>query len=223
MNRGTLTIRKALSIKLFIAHKAVDLPMPARRRPSDTYSPTDRVPLSFRVRPALKARMEQAVDETGRTLMTEVESKLEWAYDHVDRLGGERVAMLLEALAQTALANFGAGWRDDPDRFFEVEQLWKKMLEDARPPLRQGPRVARPPGEPVTAEPTITAASDSTAEFRPGSAPLDRELMEQLLRLAEQMNRLLRRLVLTNAEDELAQSPTIEAPPAAIPEQAEEQ
>jgi hypothetical protein len=107
--------------------------MPAHRRPSDTYDPAARVPVSFRLRPSAKARVEQRVSETGRTLANEFEGLIDWALDHQDRLGGPRAAALLEAMAQAALSRHGPGWIDDPAAFGQVEKMWQGMLRTARP------------------------------------------------------------------------------------------
>jgi hypothetical protein len=140
------------------------------------------VPLSFRVRPALKAKMEQAVAEDGRSLMSEIENRIEWSFDHLERLGGERVARLLEGFAQAAVAKFGVGWIDDPTRFEAVEELWKGMMIAARPVVRNAPRVARPARE--------AAADDIPAEGA-GSARHDHELLEQMLQRIDDVARLL--------------------------------
>jgi hypothetical protein len=122
--------------------------MPAHRRPSDSYAPTDRVPMAFRVRPALKARMEEAVAGNGRSLMSEIESRLEWSFDHVERLGGSRFVGLLEGWAQAITAKFGSGdtWLDDPGPggYFAVQEAWQAMMTAARPTVTDGPRIARP-------------------------------------------------------------------------------
>jgi hypothetical protein len=134
------------------------------------------VPLSFRVRPALKAKMEQAVAVDGRTLMSEIESRIEWSFDHLERLGGERVARLLEGMAAAAAAKAGVDWMDDPDRFVAVEELWTGMMVAARPVVRDAPRVARP-------------EADKAPPRR------DAELIEQLLRTLDQLNRLLAQML----------------------------
>src|SRR4051794_16631558 len=59
-------------------------------RPARELEPGERVPMSFRVRPELKRRMDAAAAESGRSVAQEIELRLERSF--------EREALLLEVL-----------------------------------------------------------------------------------------------------------------------------
>ncbi len=109
--------------------------MPAHRRRSDTYEPHARVPMSFRVRPALKARMEQEIAQTGRSLMREVEHIFEWYFDHQDRMGGPRLMHLLQSLAEAAQETYpdNDAWLDNRQDYSIVLDDWFWLLQNSGP------------------------------------------------------------------------------------------
>lgn len=109
--------------------------MPAHRRHSASYAVSDRVPMSFRVRPALKAKMEAATALSGRSLMHETESILESHFENQDRMGGARVEHLLKSLAEAAQKQYpgGDGWLDDTEAYAVVADGWYDMIAAGRP------------------------------------------------------------------------------------------
>lgn len=59
--------------------------MSRRGRPSREYLPSERVPMSFRVRPEMKNMMDNAAGANGRSVSQEVEMRLENSF-HEDRV-----------------------------------------------------------------------------------------------------------------------------------------
>jgi hypothetical protein len=67
-------------------------------RPSRELQPGERVPMSFRVTPELKAKMDAAAEESGRSVTQEIEFRLEQSFRD-DRIEAqlEEIKLLLSA------------------------------------------------------------------------------------------------------------------------------
>jgi hypothetical protein len=106
-------------------------------RPSRPPEPGERVVMSFRVTPDLKARLDQAAEQTGRSLTQDIELRLQQSFD-LETLLGEPSARTLTVLhILCGLATFETGgkdWLDDPAAFTVVLNRWIDELE------RLGPR-----------------------------------------------------------------------------------
>jgi len=104
--------------------------MPTPRRPAETYDPAARVPLSFRVRPAVKARIVQAAEASGRSLMAEVETLMERAIEAESGLlaaldmaygrTNNAIAMLVGLIASDAQRNSAEPWFEDSEPAAEL-------------------------------------------------------------------------------------------------------
>ena len=57
-------------------------------RPKREPMPGERVPMSFRVTPELKARIDRAAEHSGRSVSLEMELRLEQSFEKETRLGG---------------------------------------------------------------------------------------------------------------------------------------
>jgi hypothetical protein len=108
-----------------------------RGRPRKPAIPGRTYGLGITVEGHLKALLENAADMSGLTQSQEAALRLRASFDRDQRLGGQRVAALLEAMGAAALANVGAGWIDDSGRFSIVEELWQDMLLAAAPEAGQ--------------------------------------------------------------------------------------
>jgi hypothetical protein len=102
--------------------------------------------LSVNVSWEMKNIIDAAAKTSGRTQGAEVEYRLNAYIERENRLGGPRVAALLESLAMAATARFGPGWVHDPEAFWQVTEggLWKEHLVRWRPVVTDAPRVVRP-------------------------------------------------------------------------------
>jgi len=108
-----------------------------RGRPRKPAIPGRTYGLGITVEGHLKALLENAADMSGLTQSQEAAQRLRASFDRDQRLGGQRVAALLEAMGAAALAKVGAGWIDDFERFSVVEALWQDMLLAAAPEAGQ--------------------------------------------------------------------------------------
>jgi hypothetical protein len=55
--------------------------------PARTYKPGERVPMSFRVTPEFKAKLDQAAQQSGRSLIAEIEIRLDRSFQEESQLG----------------------------------------------------------------------------------------------------------------------------------------
>ena len=115
--------------------------------------PAKRVPLSLRVTPQLKARLDAAAAETGRSQTQEIEFRLEQSFDRTDLIfdamklgyGAEAAGLiLLMARAMTdagRLSGFkngsvklpGSRWVDDPFAYEQAQKAAATVLKELRP------------------------------------------------------------------------------------------
>lgn len=105
----------------------------SRGRPRTPAIPGRTYSLGIIVEGDLKGLIERAADASGLTQSQEAALRLRASFDRDQRLGGGRVAALLEAMGAAALSKVGADWIGDPERFPVVELLWQDMLTAASP------------------------------------------------------------------------------------------
>jgi hypothetical protein len=143
--------------------------MPKPRRCSDTYDPNARVPLSLRVRPLLKGKMESIVRQTGRSLMVEAEGLLEWAIEYRERMGS-RTTRLLELLGSVSRVAFEREdlWFGDRQNWDAMMHLWSETLDAQAPPS-------------TSRQEQIAAARWTVDRFRSEKDPRQRAHLQQLL------------------------------------------
>src|ERR1700730_1600545 len=86
--------------------------------PERTPEPGERVPMSFRVTPGFKAKLDRAAKDSGRSLAQEIELRLERSLDEERHLTdalelgfGRQVAALMLAIGYVAREGAGQGWR----------------------------------------------------------------------------------------------------------------
>jgi hypothetical protein len=108
-----------------------------RGRPRTPAIPGRTYGLGITVEGDLKALLEHAADMSGLTQSQEAALRLRASFDRDQRLGGQRIAALLEAMGAAALAKVGAGWIDDAEKFSVVVELWQDMLSAAAPEAGQ--------------------------------------------------------------------------------------
>jgi hypothetical protein len=144
--------------------------MPKPRRRSDTYDPNARVPLSLRVRPALKAKMEEMVEQTGRSLMVEAEGLIERALEYQEKRGGQRIERLLDLLGSVSRVAFEHEdlWLDDRRNWDAMMHLWSETLDAQAPPS-------------LDRQEQISAARWTVDEFRRETDGSRREHLRQVL------------------------------------------
>jgi predicted transcriptional regulator len=116
--------------------------MRRRGRPARTPEPGERVPMSFRVTPAFKAKLDRAADESGRSLMQEIELRLEQSLDHERHLlgalelgFGRQAAGLMLAIGYVikAAERPGIGSLSDPEVFREIVESINLLLQAIDP------------------------------------------------------------------------------------------
>jgi hypothetical protein len=122
-------------------------------RPQRASAPGERVPMSFRVEPQLKERMEQASARSGRSVAGEIELRLvqadtresllvqvlELAYGR--RAAGVVMAVMHAFVREGRIAGFASGgtftamerWLDDPFAFARAAEAAVTALEAFRP------------------------------------------------------------------------------------------
>lgn len=139
--------------------------MPTPRRPSTTYAPNARVPMSLRVSPRLKGRIEQAADGSGRSLFGETENRLEQSFAIEDAYGGPRTAAVLRALADEKRAFYGDddSWLDDREACLAVFARWSDTLDGFVPPSRDPEDIMVDVGHQLLA--ALPAAEGALAQF----------------------------------------------------------
>jgi hypothetical protein len=139
--------------------------MPTPRRPSTTYAPNARVPMSLRVSPRLKGRIEQAADGSGRSLFGETENRLEQSFAIEDAYGGPRTAAVLRALADEKRAFYGDddSWLDDREACLAVFARWSDTLDGFVPPSRDPEDIMVDVGHQLLA--ALPAAEAALAQF----------------------------------------------------------
>ena len=131
-------------------------------------SPRAQVPL--RIPEAQRARIEKAAKARGVSMNAEIVERLERSFQTEDRLGGPRVAGLIEIVAATMklvgeqaafwvdssrLHNQG-GWLDQPYGFEQAKQAAESVIE-----------AHRPPGKIVQPNPRTLLASKRQTKFDP--------------------------------------------------------
>lgn len=86
-------------------------------RPKRDPLPGERVPVSFRVTPDLKARLNRVAEESGRSISLEMEMRLQQSFEKEARLGGPdlaNLAMLMLAAFSHAGAQYARA-NENPD------------------------------------------------------------------------------------------------------------
>jgi len=98
-------------------------------RPARTPAPGERLPVSFRVSPELKAKMDAASEQAGVSLMADCERRLRESFDFEADFGGARPAAFFRSLGAMIVANYGnADWLGDREKFAEVREFLIRML-----------------------------------------------------------------------------------------------
>jgi len=169
--------------------------MEKRRRggwPARTPNPGERVPMSFRVTPEFKAKLDQAANESGRSLAQEIELRLERSFDEerhltdILELGfGQQAAALMLAIGHVVremapLPRPGSpGWLSDPEpyrRMVESINLLLQAIDPVEDPvawasLRKG--VSDEGGDPeLYAAAVVEAIADPEQEEAADMGPL---------------------------------------------------
>jgi hypothetical protein len=105
--------------------------------PARTPAPGERVPMSFRVTPAFKAKLDQAAAESGKSLAQEVEQRLERSFVDAEIWGGHLNMAAHHALAGVVFTMAGVSrknpesWLSDPKTFETVLRIWRVALKTA--------------------------------------------------------------------------------------------
>jgi uncharacterized protein (DUF1778 family) len=95
-----------------------------------------RSPLNMKASPELRARIEEAAEETGLSLTQEVERRLLQSFAADDALGSRRTASVLRliaALISNIEASSGMSWVDDYATWNAVRIAVQDVLKRARP------------------------------------------------------------------------------------------
>ena len=96
-------------------------------RPAREIRPGERVPLSFRVRPELKARIDEEAAAKGRSIAQEVEMRMELLFTIEELLGGLKGIKLASML----FSNFRRGAEQHSLALGETELGPREWLKDA--------------------------------------------------------------------------------------------
>ena len=123
--------------------------MEAKKRggwPARVPKPGERVPMSFRVTPEFKAKLDRTAKESGRSLAQEIELRLERSLDEERHLAdaleigfGRHVAGLMLAIghvlkeAAPAARSGELGWLSDPEMFRKVVESINLLLQAIDP------------------------------------------------------------------------------------------
>lgn len=92
--------------------------------------------ITTRITPSTRQKLDQAAEDTDRSLSQEIEFRLERSFDREDGLGGHRTAAVLRRLAHLAAASMDdKHWLDDDATFNTVLDLWQRELRKLTPPL----------------------------------------------------------------------------------------
>jgi hypothetical protein len=116
--------------------------------PARTYEPGERVAMSFRVTPIFKAKIDEAARKSGRSLMKEIEFRLEQSLneerhltDALELAFGRQVAGLMLAigclLREGQPTHLGSDWLSDPKVFRAADEsirVWLGWIDPATPP-----------------------------------------------------------------------------------------
>ena len=106
-------------------------------RPPRTPAPGERVPMSFRVTPEFKAKLDQAAKESGKSLAQEVEQRLERSFVDAEIWGGHLNMAAHHALAAVVFTLAGEArikpesWLYNPKAFEVVIKVWRVALKAA--------------------------------------------------------------------------------------------
>jgi hypothetical protein len=104
-------------------------------RPARTPAPGERVPMSFRVTPTFKARLDKAAQESGKSLAQEVEQRLERTFVDAEIWGGHLNMAAHHMLATVVFTMAGVSrktpesWLYDPETFEAVLRIWRVALK----------------------------------------------------------------------------------------------
>jgi hypothetical protein len=110
--------------------------MPTPRRRAETFDSGDRVPMNFRVRREVRAKVEEIMAITGRSMAAEVEHLVERAIEDQQQRGGPRTAHLASMLTEIAQLLFPneSDWHDDRSNWDTVMRAWSEALDARAPP-----------------------------------------------------------------------------------------
>jgi hypothetical protein len=103
--------------------------------PARTPKPGERVPMSFRVTPEFKAKLDQAAVESGKSLAQEVEQRLERSFVDAEIWGGHlnlAAHHMLATVVFTLAAEVRGSpeiWLSDPKAFEAVLRIWRVALK----------------------------------------------------------------------------------------------
>ena len=103
--------------------------MPRHRRPADSYEVGSRVPLNVRTTRERRQQLEAAADESGRSLLAELEYRLDQSFAVEDRFA-PRTVKIFGDLARSVAGFYGDSWLDDPRRYAMVRE---RVIDWLRP------------------------------------------------------------------------------------------
>jgi len=113
-------------------------------RPPETPGQRKRVPLNMRTTPQTRERLELSANESGRSLVQEVEFRLEWSFLTEDArrdreetaYGGAQQRALFRAFAAVASIieeRTGNSWIKDEWTAVAVNRAWRELIQEFRP------------------------------------------------------------------------------------------
>ena len=113
-----------------------------RGRPAETPGQIKRAPLNMRTTQAIRDRLEGAANQSGRSLVQEVEHRIERTFAKEDEtvaaFGGAELHALFRmfgAAANLIEKRTGQAWATDRETFIAVEAAWKMLIVEVRPPI----------------------------------------------------------------------------------------
>lgn len=125
-------------------------------------------PLNMRTSPDLRAKIEAAADENGRSLTQEVERRLITSFIFDDSRGGPHIGafanMVCSAIQMIELRT-GRRWMDDFDTFTRVRAATEQLLRWNNPEAPAMPSVAKAQRHAIEAEAAAAAADEKLSEF----------------------------------------------------------
>jgi hypothetical protein len=90
-----------------------------------------RVPLNMRTTQEIRERLEQAAADSGRSLVQEVEARLERSFQEEDALGGRQLRSMFGLLANAAVLieeQTGKSCFEDYHTWIAVHAAWKRLI-----------------------------------------------------------------------------------------------
>jgi hypothetical protein len=104
-------------------------------RPSQVPGQIKRVPLNMRTTPGTRARLEAAAEKSGRSLVQEVEFRLEQSFASDDVFGGDEYRSIFQIFGAVAKIIEGRTGKDfsDFETSVAIRQAWQELSYEAAP------------------------------------------------------------------------------------------